>query len=146
MHTLKGHTGWILCVAWSPDNKYIATGSYDRTVRIWDAKTGAALGDAMKGHTQWVTGLAWEPYHLRENDVSRVASCSKDGSIKIWNADIRRVDVSMSGHTASVTCVKWSGGGHIYSGSQDKTIRMWDAKDVWFPLHSIDFVTSYDPV
>ncbi|EPS41732.1 hypothetical protein H072_4377 [Dactylellina haptotyla CBS 200.50] len=130
MKTLKGHTGWILCVSYSPDGKYIATGSYDKTVRLWDAKTGAALGDAMKGHSQWVTGLAWEPYHLQsDEDSPRFVSSSKDCTIRIWDAKIRRIDMTMSGHMASVTCVRWGGNGFIYSGSQDKTIKVWDGKD-----------------
>ncbi|MHC5721920.1 MAG: WD40 repeat domain-containing protein, partial [Nostoc sp.] len=41
LHTLKGHTGWVLAVAWSPDDGMLATGSMDNTVRLWDPKKGA---------------------------------------------------------------------------------------------------------
>ncbi|KAF3191471.1 hypothetical protein TWF106_010878 [Orbilia oligospora] len=130
MKTLKGHTGWILCVSYSPCAKYIVTGSYDKAVRLWDAKTGAPLGDAMKGHSAWVTGLAWEPYHLRtEEDSLRFVSSSKDCTVRVWDAKLRRVEMAMSGHGASVTCVRWGGNGFIYSGSQDKLIKVWDGKD-----------------
>ena len=137
MHTLKGHKSWVLCVSWSPDAKYIATGSMDNTTRLWDAKTGKALGDAMRGHTKWITGLSWEPYHLQKPDVYRFVSSSKDQTIRIWNATLRRVELTMSAHSATVTCVKWGGIGYIYSASQDKTIKVWDAKDGKL-LHSLN--------
>ncbi|RPB12963.1 WD40 repeat-like protein [Morchella conica CCBAS932] len=130
MHTLKGHKSWVLAVSWSPDTKYIATGSMDNTLRLWDTKTGKPLGDAMKGHTKWITGLAWEPYHLQSDPSNaRVVSSSKDQTIRVWNAALRRVEMCMSGHAAAVTCVKWGGQGWIYSASQDKTIKIWNTSD-----------------
>ncbi|CAZ86082.1 unnamed protein product [Tuber melanosporum] len=137
IHTLKGHKSWVLCVSWSPDAKYIATGSMDNTIRLWDAQTGKALGDAMRGHTKWITGLSWEPYHLQKPDVYRFASSSKDQTIRIWNATLRRVELTMSAHSAAVTCVKWGGIGFIYSASQDKTVKVWDARDGKL-LHSLN--------
>ncbi|KAL7276682.1 ribosome assembly [Rhizina undulata] len=129
MHTLKGHKSWVLCVSWSPDAKYIATGSMDNTVRLWDGKTGKAHGDALKGHTKWITGLSWEPYHVMQEGTHRFVSSSKDQTIRVWDATLRRVVMTMSGHSAAVTCVKWGGVGFIYSASQDKTIKVWSAKD-----------------
>jgi ribosome assembly protein 4 len=54
----------VLYIAWSPDGKTLASGSMDNTVRLWDPKTGKAIGDALRGHTKWITCLTWEPYHL----------------------------------------------------------------------------------
>lgn len=126
MHTLKGHRSWVLAVAWSPDAKLIATGGNDSQVRLWDPKTGKPLGDAMKGHTQYITALSWEPYHAQTPGSPRFASSSKDTTVRIWDATLRRVEMTLSGHTLAVTCVKWGGMGKIYTTSQDKTIRVWD--------------------
>ncbi|TVY44212.1 Vegetative incompatibility protein HET-E-1, partial [Lachnellula subtilissima] len=53
LQTLEGHTDWVLSVAFSPDGKQVMSGSEDRTVRLWDAATGAAL-QTLKGHTDSV--------------------------------------------------------------------------------------------
>jgi ribosome assembly protein 4 len=123
--TLKGHTSWVLAVSWSPDATMLATGSMDNNVRVWDPKTGQPIGGPLKGHKKWVTALSWEPFHLQEEGVPRLASASKDMTVRIWNAKLGRVDATLSGHKATVSCVKWGGLGHIYTTSQDKSIRVW---------------------
>lgn len=56
-----------------------------------------------------------------------MASSSKDGTIRVWDTTLRRVVMTMSQHTAAVTCIKWGGDGLLYSSSRDKTIKVWDA-------------------
>lgn len=91
--TLKGHTGWVLAVSMSPDGSIIATGSYDCTVRLWDAMTGKEIGGPLKGHTKWITSLSWEPYHLQSPGRPRVASSSKDATVRVWDAVNRKIDL-----------------------------------------------------
>ena len=129
VHTLKGHTSWVLAVSWSPDDSRIATGSMDNTVRMWDSKTGKQLGNSMKGHTKWVTGLAWEPYHVQKQGEPRLASASKDATVRVWSTNQQTIELVLSGHKGSVSCVRWGGIGLIYTGSHDKTVKVWNAKD-----------------
>ncbi|KAI9748897.1 MAG: hypothetical protein M1815_002892 [Lichina confinis] len=129
LHTLKGHTGWVLAVSWSPDDKTIATGSLDGSVRLWDPITGKSVGSPMNGHTKWVNSLAWEPYHLQDVEAARIASASRDATVRIWNAAIQRIELVLSGHASSVTCVRWGGTGSIYTASHDKTVKVWNATD-----------------
>ncbi|KAK3935827.1 ribosome assembly protein 4 [Diplogelasinospora grovesii] len=126
-HTLKGHTGWVLGVSWSPDGERLATCSMDKTVRIWDPETGKAIGQDFKGHAKWVLAVAWEPYHLWREGTARLASASKDGTVRIWVVNTGRTEHVLSGHKGSVACVKWGGTGLIYTGSHDKSVRVWDA-------------------
>src|SRR2546423_4624005 len=57
---LKGHTAALTSVAYSPDGKYLATGSLDGTARVWDAAAGKELAVLM-GHTAPVEGVAFSP-------------------------------------------------------------------------------------
>ena len=129
VHTLKGHTSWVLAVSWSPDDSRIATGSMDNTVRMWDPKTGKQLGNPMKGHSKWVTSLAWEPYHIQAPGKPRLASASKDATVRVWSTNQQTIELVLSGHKGSVSCVKWGGTGFIYTGSHDKTVKIWNAND-----------------
>src|SRR5258706_322980 len=56
-----GHTGGIMCMGYSPNGLQIISGSLDKTIRIWDAETGAAVGNPLEGHTAWVCSVAYSP-------------------------------------------------------------------------------------
>ena len=127
LHTLKGHSGWVLAVAWSPDGGMLATGSMDSSVRLWDPATGQALGGALKGHAKWITSLSWEPYHLRAQGRPRFASASRDFTVRVWDAVSKHTDFALTGHTGCVSCVKWGGKGWVYTASHDRTVKIWDA-------------------
>lgn len=99
----------------------------DGTVRIWDPETGKAVGQPFKGHAKWVLMTAWQPYHLWRDGTPRIASCSKDGTCRIWVVNTGRTENVLSGHKSSVACVRWGGTDLIYTGSHDKTIRVFDA-------------------
>lgn len=64
----------------------------------------------------------------RDPECKMMASCSKDNSIIIWNTTTCERVITLTGHTQSVTCIKWSGTDHIFSSSQDRTVKMWDPK------------------
>ncbi|OMH81050.1 Notchless protein-like protein [Zancudomyces culisetae] len=152
LFTCKGHTNWVLCIAWSPDGSILASGSMDNTVRLWNPKTGMQIGRPLVGHKKWITSLAWEPYHLTNHGgVARnrkLASSSKDGTVRVWDTNKQQCLYSIGGHTASVTSVLFMGtlppqqhtssesnnGGNksgvesiLVTGSQDKTIKLWNS-------------------
>ena len=112
-------------VAYSPDGHHIISGSYDRTIRIWDAKTGAAVGNPLEGHTSGVLSVAYSP------DGHHIISGSFDGTIRIWDAKIgAAVGNPLEGHNiGGVSSLAYSPDGrHIISGSGDHTARIWDAE------------------
>jgi WD40 repeat protein len=60
LRTLRGHTGWIGRIAWSPDGRQLASPSDDKTIRLWDAETGEHVR-TLVGHTEFVMSVAFDP-------------------------------------------------------------------------------------
>ena len=118
---LKGHTNVIDSLAFSPDNRHLASGSADNTVRIWDieAKTAVKLSPE---HGDGILGLAFSP------DGKRLVSGSDDHTLHLWDASSGKLIREMPGHEKAVRTALFSPDGrYIVSGSDDKTIRLWDA-------------------
>uniref|UniRef100_A0A5F8GZH9 Notchless protein homolog 1 n=1 Tax=Monodelphis domestica TaxID=13616 RepID=A0A5F8GZH9_MONDO len=126
--SILGHRHWVLSIAWSPDGKKLASGCKNGQILLWDPNTGQQLGRGLAGHSKWITGLSWEPLHMNP-ECRYVASSSKDGSVRIWDTSMGRCDRILTGHTQSVTCVRWGGDGLLYSASQDRTIKVWRPHD-----------------
>src|SRR5436853_191312 len=76
--TLKGHTTMVSSVAYSPDGKTLASGSGDKTIKLWDVATGKEQA-TLKGHTLRVNSVAYS------TDGKTLASGSTDQTIKLWD-------------------------------------------------------------
>ena len=75
---LQGHTHFVTSVAFSPDGNQIVSGSWDWSVRVWDAKTGEQLRE-LQGHTNYVKSVAFSP------DGKQIVSGSVDQSVRVWD-------------------------------------------------------------
>jgi eukaryotic-like serine/threonine-protein kinase len=122
LYTYRGHTDRITSVAWSPNGKYIASGSLDETARIWPVNSGDHSQPFIyRGHAAGVKSLTWSP------DSIRVASGSQDKTVQVWGALSGEHVAIYHGHTGFVNTVAWSPNGkYIATGAADATVRMWD--------------------
>ncbi len=117
----RGHSGTVACVAISPDERYVASGGYDATLRFWNIATGEQLGIREVPHSGYVESVAFSP------DGQYLASAGLDNQIKLW--DVRNGDLlrTFEGHVDWVLSIRFSRDGeHIISGSDDYSIKIWE--------------------
>jgi hypothetical protein len=118
--TLTGHTAAVYDVAFSPKGRWLASASYDGTVKVWDMTTGKLLRD-LSDHTGAVYGVAFSP------DGTRIASAGQDQTVKIWDSTRDRKPLTLTGHAAAVYDVAFSPKGRwLASASYDGTVKVWD--------------------
>ncbi len=114
------HTSRVTSVAWSARGTRIASASYDKTVRIWDAQDGDNLV-TYQGHWDRVLALAWSP------DGNLIASAGNDGTIQIWNPLTANLALTYREHNQPVLSLAWSPDGkRMASSCEDKTVQIWD--------------------
>jgi RNA polymerase sigma factor (sigma-70 family) len=115
------HDRAVYSVAFSPDGKTLASGSY-QTIKLWDVTTGKEKA-TLKGHTHNVFSVAYSP------DGKTLASASEDQTIKLWDMATAKEKATLKGHTGTGWSVAFSPDGKtLASGSMDKTIKLWDVK------------------
>ncbi len=116
-----GHSADVTSVAFSPDGKTLASGSFDNTIKLWDASTGE-LKQTLEGLKNGVYAVAFSP------DGMTLASGSGDTTIQLWNATTGVLKQTLLGHSKVVSSVAFSPAGKtLASGSLDNTIKLWDA-------------------
>lgn len=126
LDTFTGHSDSINCLAISPDGAILASGSEDKTIKVWDVETGECLA-SLEGHEAGVKALAISP------DGQLLISGSADNTIKLWQLPENASEpicpdpiYTLTGHTDWVKCLAITSDGQtLASGSQDKTIKLW---------------------
>jgi F-box/WD-40 domain protein MET30 len=111
-----GHTDGVLALKY--DHKYLFTGSYDKSVNIWDVHTGVLIR-TLKSHTKAVKTLAF--------DEQKLITGSLDSTIKVWNYHTGQCISTYRGHNDSVLSVDFHKK-NIVSGSADTTIKLWNVE------------------
>jgi WD40 repeat protein len=121
------HSGEVNTIVFSPDGKYLAAGSDDRAVRLWNTSNGSCTA-VFRGHSDWVTSVCFSP------NGNILASGSGDGSVRLWNVEERNgkscVLARLGQHQSCVSSVTFSPYGRtLASGGLDETVRLWNPHD-----------------
>eukprot|EP00962_Isochrysis_galbana_P006138 scaffold1658_cov115-Isochrysis_galbana.AAC.23 len=116
---LTGHVQLVNAVCFSPDGQWLASGSFDGSIRLWAARTGKFTA-TLRGHVGAVYQLAWS------GDSRLLASGSKDSTVKVWELRTRKLKEDLPGHADEVYSVDWSPDGErVASGGKDRNLKMW---------------------
>ncbi|KAG8910734.1 hypothetical protein FRC01_006161, partial [Tulasnella sp. 417] len=136
---LKGHTDGVMCLQYNdklqhPSFPILITGSYDRTVRVWNMETGQEV-HRLLGHTRAVRALQF--------DECKLVTGSMDRTLRLWNWRTGQCIRTLEGHTAGVVCLAFDSN-ILVSGSVDKTVKVWNFRtgDCFTLRGHVDWVNS----
>jgi WD40 repeat protein len=113
---LTGHTQAVTTIAYSPNGQWLASGSTDKTVKLWRE---GQLVFSLAGHRLGINAIAFHP------TAPIVASASADSTIRLWNFVTGEVLGTLTGHIQAVRAISFSPSGQLASGGEDKKIRLW---------------------
>jgi len=117
LHTLRGHSAAVTSLSWLSDGSRLASGSLDKTARLWSSTDGSALS-TINTDAQ-VHASAWSP------DGSMLATGEEDRSVQLWGADgtaLKRQAL----WGAPVVCLAWHGNNLLFLGTNGNSLHAFD--------------------
>ncbi|KAH8588534.1 vegetative incompatibility protein HET-E-1 [Bisporella sp. PMI_857] len=126
---LQSDCAWVKAVAFIPNGKQLASGSIDRTVRLWDVATGE-LRQTFEGHTKSVRAVAFSQdgkQLVSGSDDKTLMSGSNDQTLRLWDVTLGELRQTFKMHSNRDKAMAFSPNKKLLaSGSAEKIVRLWD--------------------
>ncbi len=121
LQVLRGHTNWVFSIAYSPDERQMASTSADGTVRIWDVATGECVH--ILPHKHWVIRVLFSP------DGRQLIVSGMSATLYVWDTISGQLLNTLNGHLDWIWSIDISTDGNtLISAGEDRTIRVWDLR------------------
>lgn len=119
LRDIKGHSHVVRSLAFSPDGKRLLSGSFDRSLQIWDVKSGKFLKN-FAGHTDLIFCVAWSP-------TGNTIASSSYNEVRLWDVDSSQCTDVLTAHAGAVRAVAFSPDGKLLAtAGDDSVIRLWN--------------------
>uniref|UniRef100_A0A915PWS9 WD repeat-containing protein 37 n=1 Tax=Setaria digitata TaxID=48799 RepID=A0A915PWS9_9BILA len=124
LRRLTGHANAVMAVEWFSDGEQLITASWDRSANIYDIERGEIV-NILSGHDDELNHCSAHP------SQKLIVTASRDSTFRLWDfrESIQSVAV-FQGHNDSVTSVVFSSGDKLVSGSDDRSIKVWDLRNM----------------
>lgn len=118
-HTLYGHSDSVYVVAFHPNGQFLASGSWDGSIKLWKVSTGQQQY-TLKGHLNRVYSLAFHP------DGQLMVSGSLDGTLRLWHVGTGKLKRTLREWEGKIRSVAVSPDGQYFASSAGKIVKLWD--------------------
>ncbi|KAH9740803.1 Notchless protein-like [Citrus sinensis] len=116
---MTGHQQLVNHVYFSPDGQWVASASFDKSIKLWNGTTGKFVA-VFRGHVGPVYQISWSA------DSRLLLSGSKDSTLKVWDIRTQKLKQDLPGHADEVFAVDWSPDGEkVASGGKDRVLKLW---------------------
>lgn len=127
---IQHHKNSVFSVKYSPDGKYLLSGSRDAYLAVWDVEKHYELYNSIPAHYFTINDIAYN------SDGSLFATASRDKTIKLWNAAnfgfLKKIDTSATeAHINSINKLLWKGNTQLVSCSDDRSVMVWEIKSMY---------------